>query len=414
MSINILDVVKGYLGDDMVGQAASLLGENPAAVSKLVSGAVPSLLSGIINKAGTDGGAGVLDLAKQAAGSGILDNLGSLFSGGGNSNLLGSGATMLSGLLGSKSSLLSSALASFAGVKQSSSNSILSALAPIALGAIGKHALSGGLSASGLLSFLNGQKDSIAKAVPAGLNLSSVWDGMTGGVKETVSAATGYVESQKAPGMPKWLLPLLLLLLGALALWYFLKGCNSTPPPVAAIDTVKVDTAVTPMIDTAKINAAVAKVKEALQVKLPDGTSLNAYKGGIEDRLVTCLNDANCLAGKEIWYDFDNLNFELGSAKITAESQSQIGNIAAILKAFPKAKIKIGGYTDKTGDEAANLKLSQARAEATAAAIKAAGGSVAQIVGAEGYGSKFAKVAATASDAERQPDRHISVSVREK
>jgi outer membrane protein OmpA-like peptidoglycan-associated protein len=417
MSFNILDAVKGYLGDDMASQAASFLGENPAAVTKLVSGAVPSLLSGIISKAGTDGGLGVLDLAKQAAGSGILDNVGSLFSGGGNSSLLGTGTSLLSSLFGNKSSLLGNVLASFAGVKPSSSSSILSALAPIALGAIGKHALSNGLSASGLLSLLNGQKDAVAKAMPAGLNLSSVWDQVPGKVKETVSAATGYREAEKPAGLPKWLLPLLLLLLGALALWYFLKGCNNTPATTATtatVDTAKVEIPVVPTVDSASVNAAVTKVKESLQVTLPDGTSLTAFKGGIEDKLVTCLNDANCKAGKDVWYDFDNLNFEMGSAKITAESQTQINNIAAILKAYPKVKIKIGGYTDMTGDDAANLKLSQSRAAATAAAIKAAGGSAAQITGAEGYGSKFAKVAATASDEERQADRHISVSVREK
>jgi outer membrane protein OmpA-like peptidoglycan-associated protein len=29
----------------------------------------------------------------------------------------------------------------------------------------------------------------------------------------------------------------------------------------------------------------------------------------------------------------------------------QLSNLAAILKAFPAANIKIGGYTDKTGNE---------------------------------------------------------------
>ena len=44
-------------------------------------------------------------------------------------------------------------------------------------------------------------------------------------------------------------------------------------------------------------------------------------------------------------------------------------NIAAILKAFPKAKFKIGGYTDKTGDEPGNMKLSNDRAKAVKDAL---------------------------------------------
>ncbi len=64
-----------------------------------------------------------------------------------------------------------------------------------------------------------------------------------------------------------------------------------------------------------------------------------------------------------------------------------------ILKAYPKAKIKIGGYTDKTGDAAVNKKLSNERAQTVAAALKADGSVAAQVKGAEGYGSEFAKQA---------------------
>jgi outer membrane protein OmpA-like peptidoglycan-associated protein len=154
----------------------------------------------------------------------------------------------------------------------------------------------------------------------------------------------------------------------------------------------------------------------SIKVKLPDGSELDAYKGGIEDMLVTYLNSTNSAdsINHNRWFDFDNLNFKTNSAEITDESMRQVQNIAAILKAFPKVKIKIGGYTDKTGTEDANMKLSQSRADALVAALKSAGASEGQLVGAEGYGSKFATAAADAPDEERKKDRRISVSVREK
>lgn len=152
----------------------------------------------------------------------------------------------------------------------------------------------------------------------------------------------------------------------------------------------------------------------SIKVKLVDGTELDAHKGGIEDKLVTFLSDANSKAGKDVWFDFDNLNFKTGSAQLTEESNAQVKNIAAILKAYPSLKVKIGGYTDKSGDSTANMKLSQSRADAVLAALKAIGANQAQLVGAEGYGSMYAKAAADAPDEERKLDRHISLGIREK
>ena len=154
--------------------------------------------------------------------------------------------------------------------------------------------------------------------------------------------------------------------------------------------------------------------RETLKVTLPDGVILDAYKGGIEDQLVTYLNNPSTIPGRNVWFDFDNLNFKLSSAEITGESMKQVLNIDAILKAYPKLKIKIGGYTDKTGDSLDNMKLSGNRATAVFNALKVNGANPGQLTGAEGYGSQYAKAEVSAPDEERLKDRRISVGVREK
>lgn len=154
----------------------------------------------------------------------------------------------------------------------------------------------------------------------------------------------------------------------------------------------------------------------SIKVQLPDGTELDAYKGGIEDKLVAYLNStdpADSISSSR-WFDFDNLNFKTGSAELTDSSMKQVQNLAAILKAYPKVSLKIGGYTDKTGNEQENMKLSQQRADAVLDALKKVGASATQLVGAQGYGSQFAKAAANAPDEVRRADRRISVSVRSK
>jgi outer membrane protein OmpA-like peptidoglycan-associated protein len=275
--------------------------------------------------------------------------------------------------------------------------------APAALGAIGKHASDNNLNAGGVASMLASQKDNILSALPSGLGLASALGlGSLGDIGNKFTGAIGDVTRNAKKGMG-WLLPLLIGVVAIGLLIYFMRGCGSD------VNDKDTNTAITPVVtDTPTVSTA------SIKVKLPDGTELDALKGGIEDELVTFLNDAGSKAGKDVWFDFDNLNFETGSANITAESQAQVKNIAAILESFPKVKIKIGGYTDKTGDAATNKKLSQSRAEAVVAALKAAGVNPSQLQGAEGYGSEFAKVAADASEEERKKDRRVSVSVREK
>jgi outer membrane protein OmpA-like peptidoglycan-associated protein len=402
MSANLLDSLTGVFTKELIGKAASSLGESESSVSKAVTASIPALLSSFMSSSSSDGGSNLLNIAKQAASSGVLDNLGGLFSSGSsNTNM---GANLLTSLLGgNKLGGLTSLISGFSGMKQNNVSSLLGSIAPIALGFLGKHAISNNLSAGGILSWLTSQKSQISAAVPSGLNLSSVFDGASSVVN---SAAN---EAGKAAN--NWLMPLLLGLLALGLGWYFMKGCNKGADVVAPV----VDSAsqtVNNAVDTAK--KVVTEAFENMKVKLAGGLELDAHKGGIEDKLVTFINDPATKGGKDVWFDFDNINFELGSAKLTAESQAQINNIAAIMKAYPKAMIKIGGYTDKTGDSLANIKLSNDRAVAVDAAIKAAGVDAARLAKPEGYGSQFAVVPAAASDEERKKDRRIAVGVREK
>lgn len=152
----------------------------------------------------------------------------------------------------------------------------------------------------------------------------------------------------------------------------------------------------------------------AISIQLPDNQMLQASKDGMEDKLVEYIKSSAAPSGNQVWFDFDNVNFDVASAQLTAESNAQLQNIASILKAYPNVKVKVGGYTDNTGDSVANMKLSQTRADAIANALIKFNVPPSQIVGAEGYGSQFAKVPASASDEERAKDRRMSLSVRAK
>ncbi|NSL87518.1 OmpA family protein [Chitinophaga sp. Mgbs1] len=426
MSFDLLESAKNIFNSSVVSQASSQLGESEGGIQKALSGIIPTIFTGLLNKAGSDGDAGgIFNMIKSVAGDANSSAIAGALGGGG---LLAKGGDLLRSLFGDKVSSITGMLASFAGIKESSANTLLQTAAPATLGVAGQYAVQNNLTPNSFLSFLNTQKDKILGAVPGGLNLAGVLGlaslgdlgkklgNLASGIGSgAANAANTTINTVKQASGGRWIWPLLLILVAIILLWYLMKGCGGGKHD----GTVVTDSITTSQLaDSASINVTettpVTETRESIKVTLPDGTILDAYKGGIEDQLVTFLKDGSKSAGKDVWFDFDNLNFKTGSAQLTDESNKQIGNIAAILKAFPKTKIKIGGYTDRTGDSTQNVKLSGQRAEAVVTELKKLNTDMAQLLGAEGYGSQFAKAAATAPDEERKKDRHISVSVREK
>ncbi len=65
--------------------------------------------------------------------------------------------------------------------------------------------------------------------------------------------------------------------------------------------------------------------------------------------------------------------FDTGKADVGAEGQAAVRAVADYLKAHAGAKVQLSGFTDTTGDAAANAVLAKQRAEAVQAVLKAAG-----------------------------------------
>lgn len=439
MSLNVIDLIKGQLGPALVSQAASQFGESESGISKAIGGLLPAVVGGLANNADNPG---VLDAITKASSNGILGNL----LGGSSNNPMISG--LLSSIFGDKVGGLVNSIATFSGISNNSAGSLLNMVTGATVGTVGKYAADNNLGASGISSLLNDQKGIISSLLPAGLSLASFGLGAENwfsGAKETVSSVASTAKDDISEGVAtakasvsegakeikeqfsnintnnqgggsiwKWLLPLLLLIAAAYFLWKQCDKKETTTTTVAADSTAApTDSAATmSATDAATGAAATAKVDENIDL---NGTTIKGYIGGMEDKMIAFLkadgykNAADDNALKSTWYDFDHVNFKLGSAtELEAGSQGQLENLVAILKAYPDAKIKIGGYTDKTGNEASNVKLSTARANFIKDWLTKQGLG-AQVLGADGYGSQFATVDASASDAERAKDRKMSI-----
>ncbi|WP_395973382.1 sodium-translocating pyrophosphatase [Chryseobacterium cucumeris] len=110
------------------------------------------------------------------------------------------------------------------------------------------------------------------------------------------------------------------------------------------------------------------------------------------------------------WYTIENLYFETGSSDLKAESALQLNTLAEILNAYPDLKIKLGGYTDNSGNEDSNLKLSNLRAQTAKLKLLELGISGDRIE-AEGYGSQHPVCEANDTDECKAKNRRIDVRV---
>ncbi len=427
MAINLIELIKGQLSPELLSQVSTHLGESNFNVSNAVSAFLPAIIGGMANNSGDST---LFSSLKSLASSDFVSKMTS-----DSDSVAGTIKSIISLIFGGKADALVNTVSNFAGVSPASGHQLLDLVGGSSFGFLGKYITDNNLDQNQFTNLLNDQKGIVSGLLPAGLSLAGLGLGGAAAAatptvevpKPIVNKETEYVDSGAhvtksgnvhtpppndnggGGSILKWLLPLLLLLLAG---WFLWKQCGKQADTVPAGSTdstaIVKDTVVSSITVDSTANGTTVQ-RESMVVTLPSGKTINAYKGGIEDQIVTFLKSDEYKNSteaqlKDKWFNFDNLNFEFNSTKLTPESQVQLDNLKAILAEYPAANIKIGAYTDKKGDAATNLKLSKERATA----VKTALGS-AQVKQAEGYGSQFAKVPAEASDTEREKDRKTSI-----
>lgn len=202
------------------------------------------------------------------------------------------------------------------------------------------------------------------------------------------------VEPERRMGFWPWLL----LIAAAIAAFLAFKSCSTAeaPAPMPAEPGVEQATPATP--------ATPAATGPVESVTLADNSKLDITPGTITYNLYKFVTSGDAVPKT---FTFDKLNFDTGSAAIRAEDQPTIDSIGAIMKAYPKVKASVVGYTDATGDKAANEKLS---AERSANVVKAI---VAKGVDAGRLDSKAGGIAETKGGAD-QNARRTDLVVTEK
>jgi hypothetical protein len=302
MAANLIAVLEQLLGsNEVLSRIGSLIGLSPERSRSVIGAAVPAILAALVSLAQKPGSRDQLAAAVRNQDPGVLDNLSATLGSGRQNSLIDSGSSLLTSLLGdSKVGGLSAAIAKFAGVNQGSATSLLGALAPVVLGALGREQRAQGLDAQGLAGLLNDQKGSIAQALPAGLAselgstglLDGIADRLGEGVSTTARAAraeaartasvatstpaavTGRPSTSGGGSWLRWLIGLLLLALLAWLAWQYLlrdrveeEAVAPTTPPATVGEPAQ-----NLVVDDVNLGQEVTNVFESATAALNDVT----------------------------------------------------------------------------------------------------------------------------------------------
>lgn len=146
------------------------------------------------------------------------------------------------------------------------------------------------------------------------------------------------------------------LILGILAALLALSRCNRHD-----------DVAVAPAPTSTATTTPPVGIKH---VALPGGKTVDLQPQTLNYDLQAFLA-SNAAAPRT--FTFDKLNFNTASSQIRADDQPTLSALAQILSAYPKATVRLVGYADARGSDAANVKLGADRAALVGKALVDAG-----------------------------------------
>ncbi|CAM1358353.1 conserved hypothetical protein [Tenacibaculum sediminilitoris] len=150
----ILDLLNSDTGKAIISGVAGSTGQDTSKTSSVLTMALPVLMKAMQRNASTEQGAEGLMGALNKHDGGILDNLGDLFNGGVNTDVVQDGSKILNHVLGNKQQGVEKVIGQKAGMDSGAVADILKTAAPILMGVLGQQKRQSNVSSAGDLSGL--------------------------------------------------------------------------------------------------------------------------------------------------------------------------------------------------------------------------------------------------------------------
>lgn len=413
----IYESLKGLICPSMVPTAARIVGEKEANVSTAVSSIFASLLAVMLKNGNSPQMRNVLETAGNLN---ILSDIGNICEERPTEEQRKIGDDYLQLLLGDRAADFTNPIAKHAGISSVATNRLISMLAPVTAGYLGRKLVKDGWSLHKILNEIENQKKGFEALVPNELARTFGLASLLGTTTTTTTSGNTVREPEKKKnnGWITWLIIILVILL-IIFLWRSCRNTNTNT--VSNVNTVYTDSVMaTPasLGRTAPLVESPDRTRVAdrptTQLTLADGARITVYQNGTEQEMINFINsdeyrNASDADLQDRWFQFDNIAFEFNSAtELKPESRQQINNIVAILRNNPNVRIKIAGFADRVGSDQVNMEISQQRAQTIERIFEEAGvGS--QVVRTQGYGAEYATHSVNAPDSLRAQDRDIAL-----
>lgn len=397
MASSIVSSIMSMLGADGLGNLAGGLGASEQAVSGGIASSVASMIGGLAKHADNPSFMRqVFDLVSNVRSDINVSSLASAALSSGSAApavapVMDTGKKFLSMIFGDQQNAVNETLGRASGLGGSAMRQLMVFAAPLLLSVLGRRVREGGLTTSSFRSDLLGQAAGINHLLPTGLG--NVF------ADAPRPAATAVVQDA-APLLPRWLWPVGAAALALIGLFWAINRYNNRSVAEQASNALAAT--------GEAARSRVAGLGEFISRKLPNNVDLHIPEYGVEGRLLSFIQSSPKVSS-DTWFDFDRLSFDTNSATLRPESQEQLQNIAAILKAYPNVRVKIGGYTDSTGNPDTNRKLSEDRASSVVAELTRLGISGDRLE-AQGYGAEH-PIGDNATEEGRAMNRRISIRV---
>jgi outer membrane protein OmpA-like peptidoglycan-associated protein len=393
MAESLLTRLTSSVQPSTLAQIATRLGVPEEAVSRGLALSTATLFGAMANKS-TDRGAmqQVIDAASRTPADTLATGVSTGQFTDPASSLISSGRSFASSLLGGSSNWATDLIGREAGLGAGATATIMALGAHSLLNYIGSRVRDGSMNASSLSEFLYSEAPAMRKLLPPSFDDAfRTYFPRAASRPIDVNPVVAQAVQKDRSFMP-WLAGAAVLA-GVLAYgWYGMRHNQMIEP-----------------LPSRPVGTSGTLMPPALG-RTTTVPSRPAY-GVIDNQFLAFITSSRA-PDTTSWFDFDQLRFDTASAKPQPQSNEQLTSIAAILKAHPNVRVKIGGYTDNVGSPADNMKLSEARATNVRNELVGMGVDADRLT-AEGYGEAN-PVGDNSTETGRAMNRRISMLVTEK